>query len=104
MITLVNTFIVLPENQENALKSISQVYQEVVQDYPGFISARLLVSNDSTKITAIANWENEEYLEAMRNSQAFKDLHNEDFLKSFVSIEPNLYQTTLEFVASKPSK
>ena len=101
MITLINTFTVLPENQEALLQSISIVYNEVVQDHPGFISAELFVSNDGTKITAIAKWENEEYLEAMKNSQGFKDLHDENFLKSIVSFEPKLYQTALEIVGTK---
>ncbi|MGB3514011.1 MAG: antibiotic biosynthesis monooxygenase [Microcoleaceae cyanobacterium] len=94
MITLVKTFTVLPQKQQDPVNSIFRVYTEVVQYHPGFISARLLVSNDGTKITAIPNWGRQEYLEAMKNSPECKNLHDQNFLKSIVSLsfESNLYQ------------
>ncbi len=77
MITFVNVFTVLPEKQQDTFHAISKVYTDVVSHQPGFISAKLLVSDDGVRVTAVAQWESEADLQAMRNTQGFKDLHNE---------------------------
>ncbi|MBW4565757.1 MAG: antibiotic biosynthesis monooxygenase [Mojavia pulchra JT2-VF2] len=91
MITFVNVFTVLPEKQEDALRKIQQVYVEVARYHSGFVSAKLLKSDDGTRVTAIANWESVEQLVAMRETQGFKDLHNQEFFDAIVSVEPHIY-------------
>ncbi|OUL21750.1 antibiotic biosynthesis monooxygenase family protein [Nostoc sp. 106C] len=94
MIILVNVFTVLPEKQEEALQKIQQVYLEVVKHQPGFISAKLLKSDDGTKVTAIAHWESAEQLAAMRETQGFKDLHNQEFYDAIVANDAHVYSNS----------
>lgn len=68
MITFVNVFTVLPQKQQDALQAIEKVYAQAVKYQPGFISAKLLKSKDGSRVTAIALWENEQHLQAMRNT------------------------------------
>lgn len=96
MDTFINIFTVKPEKQQQALQNIQRVYQEVVLTQPGFISAELLQSNDGTRITAIARWESQENLAAMRDNQKFKDLHNKEFNEAIESVEPRFYQKVIE--------
>lgn len=103
MITFVNVFTVVPEKQQDALQAIQQVYSEVVRHQPGFISAKLLQSQDGTRVTAIAQWESEEHLQALRTTQGFKSLHNEKFRQAILSSDSQVYNTALEIDASPSS-
>jgi heme-degrading monooxygenase HmoA len=94
MITFVNVFTVLPEKQADALQKIQQVYVEVVKHQPGFISAKLLKSDDGTRVTAIAHWESAEQLAAMRETQGFKDLHNQEFHDAIVFNDGHVYSNS----------
>jgi heme-degrading monooxygenase HmoA len=96
MITFVNVFTVLPEKQEEALQRIQQVYLEVVKQQPGFIAAKLLKSDDGTRVTAVANWESAEHLAAMKDNPGFKDLHNQEFYDAIVSNDPHVYSNGIE--------
>lgn len=96
MITFVNVFTVLPEKQQDALQAIGKVYTEVVRHQPGFISAKLLESDDGTRVTAVAYWESEEHLQAMRATQEFKDLHDRNFYEAIVSNDAQVYSTVVE--------
>lgn len=96
MITFVNVFTVLPEKQQDAFKAIQKVYTDVVALQPGFIAAKLIVSDDGVRVTAIANWESEEDLKALRNTQGFKDLHDEKFYNAIVSNDGHVYSTVVE--------
>jgi heme-degrading monooxygenase HmoA len=96
MITFVNVFTVLPDKQQAAFEAISRVYMEVVKHQSGFIEAKLLVSDDGTRVTAVALWESEEHLAAMRKNQGFKDLHNAEFFSNIVSNDRHVYSTVLE--------
>jgi heme-degrading monooxygenase HmoA len=96
MITFVNVFTVLPDKQQAAFEAISRVYMEVVKHQPGFIEAKLLVSDDGTKVTAVALWESEEHLAAMRQTQGFKDLHNAEFKNAIVDNDGHVYSTAIK--------
>jgi heme-degrading monooxygenase HmoA len=96
MITFVNVFTVLPDKQQGAFEAISRVYMEVVKHQPGFIEAKLLVSDDGTRVTAIALWESQENLVAMRQTQGFKDLHNAEFKNSILENDTHVYSTVIE--------
>jgi heme-degrading monooxygenase HmoA len=100
MITFVNVFTVLPERQQEAFENIKRVYTEVVRYQPGFISARLLVSDDQVRVTAIAQWERVEDLLALRETQGFKDLHNEAYFEAIVSNDPHTYSTEIPITKS----
>ncbi|MGL5871837.1 MAG: antibiotic biosynthesis monooxygenase family protein [Xenococcaceae cyanobacterium] len=79
MITFINVFTVKPEKQQDAMQAIEKVYTQVVKHQPGFISAKLLKSHDGNRVTAVAEWETEAHLQAMRTTQEFKDLHDRNF-------------------------
>lgn len=96
MVTFINIFTVKPEKQQQALQNIQRVYQEVVRNQPGFISAELLQSNDGNRVTAIARWESEENVATLRDNQKFKDLHNQEFCGAIESVEPRFYQKMVE--------
>jgi heme-degrading monooxygenase HmoA len=96
MITFVNVFTVLPDKQQAAFEAISRVYMEVIKHQPGFVEAKLLVSDDGTRVTAVAHWESEEHLVAMRQTQGFQDLHNAEFFSKIVSNDGHVYSTAIE--------
>ncbi len=96
MITFVNVFIVLPEKQEDAFLNIQKVYMDVVKHQPEFIFAKLLVSDDNTRVTAIANWDSLTHLKAMRETQGFKDLHNPEFYQAIVENDGHVYSTVID--------
>lgn len=95
MITFINVFTVQPEKQQDALCAIQKVYTEVVKQQDGFIAAQLLKSDDGSRITAFAHWESEAHLQAMRTTQAFKELHNQEFYDAIVSNDGHVYSTTI---------
>lgn len=96
MITFVNVFTVLPEKQEYAFFNIQKVYMDVVKHQPGFISAKLLVSDDNTRVTAIANWDSVAHLKALSFSQGFKDLHNPEFYQAIGDNDAHVYSTVVD--------
>jgi quinol monooxygenase YgiN len=96
MITFVNVFTVLPEQQQDALRAIQRVYMEAVRHQAGFICAKLLVSDDGMRVTAIAHWESQEHLLAMRATPDFKALHNQEFFAAIVSNDGHVYSTVVE--------
>jgi heme-degrading monooxygenase HmoA len=96
MIMFVNVFTVLPDKQQAAFEAISQVYLEVVKQQPGFVEAKLLVSDDGTRVTAVAIWDSVENLAAMRQTQGFQDLHDTEFFSNIVSNDAHVYSTALE--------
>ena len=96
MITFIDVFTVLPEKQQDALRIVRRVYDEVVRHQPGFISAKLLMSNDGLRVTAIAQWETEASLRAMRQIPLFRDLHNEEFFEAIVSNDGHIYNASVE--------
>ncbi len=100
MVTFINIFTVKPEKQQQALQNIRRVYKQVVCTQPGFISAELLQSNDGNRVTAIARWESQENVAALRDNQEFKDLHNQEFFDVIESVEPRFYTTAIEMKRS----
>ena len=56
----------------------------------------LLQSNDGNRVTAIARWESQENVAALRDNQEFKDLHNQEFNQVIESVEPRFYTTVIK--------
>jgi heme-degrading monooxygenase HmoA len=93
MITFINMFTVQAGQQDAAFAGIQQIYTEVVKFQSGFISARLLKSDDGKTVTAIAQWEKAENLASLSQHPRFRELHNESFYASIVKVEPRTYST-----------
>lgn len=66
-----------------------------------FISAKLLKSNDGTHVTAIACWEDEACLEAMRTTSKFKALHNPEFYEAITSNDSHVYDMVIDIEKSE---
>jgi len=96
MITLINVFTVLSENQQNAFQGISSIYTEVAQHQVGFISAKILIAEDGSRVTAIAQWDSPEHLKAMTTTKEFRDLHTKEFRDAIVSIDSHVYNVGIE--------
>jgi heme-degrading monooxygenase HmoA len=95
-IVFINVFIVQPDKQQDALQAIERVYREAVSQQPGFIGAKLLKSNDRKRVTAIADWENEDFLKAMRITAKFKELHDRAFYQATESNDGHVYDTIID--------
>ncbi|MFE4105828.1 antibiotic biosynthesis monooxygenase family protein [Almyronema epifaneia] len=96
MITFVNVFTVQPESQDRAFHNISQVYTEAVKPQPGFISGQVLKSRDGTRVTAIALWESEADLQAMRTTPKFQAMHTPEFSAAIIANESHVYDELIQ--------
>lgn len=95
MMTFVNVFTVVPDKQKDSLRVIQNLYREVVRHQPRFVSARLLISDDGTIITAIALWESKEQLAAAKQISSFQDFYNSEFFEATIN-EAHVYSTFVE--------
>jgi heme-degrading monooxygenase HmoA len=96
MITLINVFTVHPDKQQDAFQAVQTVYMKAVRQQPGFISAQVLKSDDGRCVTAIAHWEREADLQAMKATPAFKNLHDQKFYDAIISNDVHVYSTVID--------
>jgi heme-degrading monooxygenase HmoA len=90
-VTLVNLFTVEPEKQESAANKIAEIYQTIVSQQPGFISAKIHKSLDGVKVAAIARWRSEADLHAMQQTSEFQN--SLGTLKGeIISAEPHTFE------------
>ncbi len=93
--TFIHAFTVIPEKQNDTLRGIHSFYREVIGTQPGFVSARLLKSDDGTRITAIVLWESQEQFAAARQILNFQNFLESEFLEG-VSSEIHVYSKFVE--------
>jgi heme-degrading monooxygenase HmoA len=74
MKTFTRTFILPQDNPETALEKIKRLYTEVMPIRSGFIASKLDISEDGSRVVAIANWESEDQFIALQETEAFNDL------------------------------
>lgn len=74
MITLSKTFPLESGKKDSQFEKIRKIYTEVLPLQPGFISSNLILNEQETEVTAIANWENQEKLVALQGIDLFDDL------------------------------
>ncbi len=74
MITFTRTFLLPPDDRESATRKIKRLYTEVMPVRSGFIASKLNVSEDGSRVVAIANWESEDQFIALQDTEAFRDL------------------------------
>lgn len=75
MITFSKTFPLESGQKDSRFEDIRKLYTEVLPLQAGFIGSNLILNQEGTEVTAIANWENEEKLIAVQDLDSFKDLH-----------------------------
>jgi len=91
LVTLVNVFTVVPEQQQELVDLLIEATDQVMRHLSGFISANIHKSLDGTKVVNNAQWESQEAFAAM--------LHNEEAIPHMAkaariaqSVEPHLYE------------
>jgi Antibiotic biosynthesis monooxygenase len=96
MITFIEVFTILPDKQQDLLRAIQNVYQTVVKHQPGYISARLLKSDDDAKIIAISLWETQEKFTAIKEIPGVQDLYNSELFAAVISNDSHAYSSFIE--------
>lgn len=95
MMTFIDVFTVLPDQQSDLLLAIQSVYK-IVKHQPGYISARLLKSDDGTKITAISLWETPEKFTNIKEIPGVQDLYNSELFTAVISNVSHVYSSFIE--------
>jgi quinol monooxygenase YgiN len=70
LVTLINVFTVVRENQQPLLDLLDQATREVMAQQPGFVSANFHKSLDGTRVVNYAQWKNKQAFEAMLTDPA----------------------------------
>ncbi|PSF37115.1 hypothetical protein C7H19_11800 [Aphanothece hegewaldii CCALA 016] len=74
MITLSKTFILDSGKKDSRFEKLRKLYTEILPLQVGYISSNLILNEQETEVTAIANWEDEEKLVAVQDLDSFKEL------------------------------
>ena len=71
LVTLINVFTVLPENQQKLVDMLVEATEKTMGQIPGFVSASIHKSADGTRVANYAQWRRAEDFAAMlRNPKA----------------------------------
>ena len=65
IVTLLNTFTVVPENQQALIDLLIEATETAIKHRPGYISTNLHESVDGTRVINYAQWERQEDAEAL---------------------------------------
>jgi heme-degrading monooxygenase HmoA len=65
LVTLINTFTVAPERQDELVRVLVDATEEVIRHQPGFVSANIHRGLDGTHVANYAQWRSTEDFEAM---------------------------------------
>jgi heme-degrading monooxygenase HmoA len=65
VVTLINTFTVAPERQEELIQRLVEATERVMVNMPGFVSANIHRGLDGTHVANYAQWRSREDFEAM---------------------------------------
>lgn len=94
LITLINTFTVEPENQEQLVELLVKITEDVMCKRPGFIAANLHKSLDGKQVANYAQWRSVENFEDMLKFIQTNERHR--YLRAEVSkiatMNPYLYE------------
>jgi antibiotic biosynthesis monooxygenase len=88
--TLINVFVVDPQNQEKLVTLLEYATESESIIYQGFISANIHKSLDGTRVVNYAQWKSKEDLEAMLQNPQAKEHLDEAFRLS--QPDPHLYE------------
>lgn len=100
-LTLINVFTVAPERQQELVELLVQATAGRVRQAPGFVSASLHRSLDSTRVTMYAQWRSREDYERMRASPDASPYLAQAL--TFTTFEPGMYEVAATFEPSEPS-
>lgn len=90
VVTLINTFTVKPERQDELVKVLDAATEEVMRHLDGFVSANIHKSLDGTHVANYAQWRDEAAFRAMlKNERA--NVHMREAAAIAERYEPILY-------------
>jgi quinol monooxygenase YgiN len=72
-VTLINTFLVRPENQDELLDVLDETTQRTLRNRPGFIGATLHRSFDGKRVVSYSQWRSSADVEAMQKDPAYRE-------------------------------
>jgi heme-degrading monooxygenase HmoA len=90
MLTLINTFTVAPERQEEVINLLIETTDKVMKRLPGFVSANIHRGLDGRHVANYAQWRTRDAFEAMlRNPEAQAHMRE---IAQIANAEPLLYE------------
>jgi heme-degrading monooxygenase HmoA len=94
-VTLINTYVVRPENQDELLDLLDEATRRTLRNRPGFISASLHRSFDGKRVVSYSQWRSREDVETMQRDPACREQMAQaaGLAERF---EPALYAVTAE--------
>lgn len=72
-VTLINTYVVRPENQDELLDVLDEATRRTLRNRPGFIGATLHRSFDGKRIVSYSQWRSREDVEATQRDPACRE-------------------------------
>jgi quinol monooxygenase YgiN len=90
-VTLINTFIVKPEHQQELIDLLDAATEAVMRFRPGFISANIHRSLDGQRVVNYAQWRSKADFDAMLADPACRE-HMAKAAELAERVEPNLYE------------
>ena len=88
--TLINVFVVEPENAAQLAAFLEETTEQLMRHQPGFRSANIHVSTDGTRVVNYAQWDSEEAFQAMLADPAART-HMDECAALALSFDPHLY-------------
>lgn len=73
VVTLINTFTVAPDRQDELVRVLVEATEQVIRHVPGFVSANIHRSLDGGHVANYAQWESREAFEAMLRDPVCKE-------------------------------
>ncbi len=89
MVTLINIFSVAPEKQDELVRLLQGMIEDVMRTLPGFISADVHRSLDGKRVANHAQWRSEEDWKAMVRHPAVQGRMTP--ILAIATFQPNLY-------------
>jgi antibiotic biosynthesis monooxygenase (ABM) superfamily enzyme len=91
VITLINTFTTVPDNQQALVDILVEATKTVMCKMPGYVSANIHASLDGTRVVNYAQWQRRRDFEAMlAEPEARKHMRKASELAEH--FEPHLYE------------
>jgi quinol monooxygenase YgiN len=88
--TLINVFMVTPERARALAELLTVATDEVMRYLPGFVSANIHLSTDSSRVVNYAQWDSAEAFQAMLQNPAARE-HMDKCAELATSFDPHLY-------------
>jgi len=97
VVTLINSFTVAPELQDDLVRLLVEATEQVMRHRPGFVSANIHRGLEGTRVANYAQWRSREDFEAMLRDPAAQ-MHMRE-AAAIASFDPLLYEVADTFHA-----